>query len=54
MDHVWNSLYQWERIWLQRIEDEEKSEYRDSYEVALLNKQLKAIQKAMEEVGKWN
>ena len=25
MDHVWNSLKNWERIWLERIEDEKKS-----------------------------
>lgn len=56
MDHVWNSLRQWEVIWEERLQDVKKrpdNEYNQA-EIELLKEQLEAIRKAMAIVGKWN
>lgn len=54
MDHVWNSLKEWERIWLDRIESEkEKPDYEGkNIELRHLQKDVEAIQKAMSEIHK--
>lgn len=54
MDHVWNSLHQWKMIWEERIEDHKKkpvSEQDQEY-IKHLNRELKAIQRAMKEISK--
>lgn len=56
MDHVWNSLRQWEIIWEERLQEEidrPDHEYKQA-EIKLLKEQLEAIRKAMEIVGQWN
>lgn len=56
MDHVWNSLKQWEYTWIEHLEYEKEGpdhEYKES-NIELLTEQLEAIRKAMEIVGKWN
>jgi hypothetical protein len=52
MDHVWNSLHQWEIIWEERIEAEKKKPDYDQGYIDALTKELKAIQKAMKEIHK--
>lgn len=52
MDHVWNSLKQWEEIWLERIEEEKKRPDCDQKYINGLMKELAAIQKAMKEIHK--
>lgn len=55
MDHVWNSLRQWEMTWIERIEYEQKQkdwEGKGEY-IAELKGQLASIQKAKREIGKW-
>lgn len=52
MDHVWNSLKNWERIWEERIEDEKKRPNPDQRYINHLNKDLEAIRKAMQEIHK--
>jgi hypothetical protein len=54
MDHVWNSLKNWESIWIERIEDERKKpdyEGKQSY-IRHLEKDVEAIRKAMSEIHK--
>lgn len=54
MDHVWNSLDQWKRIWKDRIEDEmKKPDYEGKQlEIRTLQKDVAAIEKAMHEIHK--
>lgn len=52
MDHVWNSLKQWEDIWLERIEDEKKRPEYDQNYINSLTKELNAIRNAMKEIHK--
>ena len=52
MDHVWNSLKNWESIWLERLEDEKKRPNPDIKYINHLNKDLEAIRKAMKEIHK--
>ena len=55
MDHVWNSLKQWEDIWLERLEDEQNKadhEYKQE-NIELLTNQLKSIRNAIKEIQKW-
>jgi plasmid maintenance system killer protein len=52
MDHVWNSLKQWEDIWLERIEDEKKRPEYDQKYINGLMKELDAIRRAMNEIHK--
>ena len=54
MNYVWNSLKQCENIWLGQIEDEKNSRYNNPTELAKLQKELKAIQKAMKIIVKCN
>lgn len=52
MDHVWNSLKNWEMIWEERLEDEKKQPNPDQRYINHLNKDLEAIRKAMQEIHK--
>lgn len=55
MDHVWNSLKQWEDIWIEELENEKNGpehEYKKS-NIELLTNQLQAIRNAMSEISKW-
>lgn len=55
MDHIWNSLYQWEQIWVEELEREKNGpdhEYKKE-NIELLTKQLQSIRKAMKEIHKW-
>lgn len=52
MDHVWNSLKNWESIWLERLEDEKKLSNPDHKYINHLNKDIEAIRKAMAEIHK--
>lgn len=55
MDHVWNSLRQWEEIWAEQLEDEKSKpdhEYKQ-HNIDLLTGQLKSIRKALKEIGQW-
>jgi hypothetical protein len=54
VDHVWNSLKNWEMIWLERIEDEKKrpEHEQDQRYINHLHKDVEAIRKAMKEIHK--
>lgn len=52
MDHVWNSLKNWESIWEERIEDEKKRPNPDHEYIKGLTGDLEAIRKAMKEIHK--
>lgn len=55
MDHVWNSLKQWESIWEEQLQEEIDSpehEHKQS-NIELLTEQLSSIRKALKEIGKW-
>ena len=55
MDHVWNDLKKWERIWEEQLEDEKNGsdhEYKEK-NIELLTEQLKSIRKALSEIGRW-
>jgi hypothetical protein len=55
MDHIWNGLKDWERIWEEQLEDEKNGpdhEYKQ-HNIELLTKQLNSIKKAVKEIGKW-
>jgi hypothetical protein len=51
MDHVWNSLKQWEEIWEEHLEDAKKKQ--DHEYTELLSGQLESIRKAIKEIGRW-
>lgn len=55
MDHVWNSLKQWESIWEEQLEDEKNGpDYEHKQQnIDLLTSQLQSIRKAIKEIGKW-
>lgn len=55
MDHVWNSLKQWERIWEERLEEEKNEPDHEHKEqnIRTLTGQLNAIRKSLDEIGKW-
>lgn len=55
VDHVWNSLKQWEDIWEEHLEDEKKMEDHEykEHNIEVLEGQLKSIRKALNEIGKW-
>lgn len=55
MDHVWNSLEQWARIWEENIEYEKAKpdwEGKEEY-IKRLKGELSSIRKAMKEIHKW-
>lgn len=55
MDHVWNSLKQWELIWKEQLQEElarEDHSYKQQ-NIKLLSGQLESIRKSMKEIGKW-
>lgn len=55
MDHVWNSLKEWESIWeeqLQKEIDGPEHEFKQS-NIELLKGQLASIRKAIKEIGRW-
>ena len=55
MDHVWNSLKQWEDIWEERLQEEidgPDHEYKES-NIELLKGQLGAIRKSLREISRW-
>lgn len=55
MDHVWNSLKEWERNWEEQIEHEKnRPDYEGKGEyIEHLNNQLQSIRKAIKEIAKW-
>jgi hypothetical protein len=55
MDHIWNNLKNWERIWEEQLQDEKNGadhEYRQE-NIKLLSGQLQSIRKAIKEIQKW-
>jgi hypothetical protein len=55
MDHIWNSLKEWERNWEEQLKNEKNGpehEYKQQ-NIELLTNQLKSIRKAIQEIGKW-
>lgn len=55
MDHIWNGLKEWERIWEEQLEDEKNGaahEYKQ-HNIDLLSNQLKSIKIAVKEIEKW-
>lgn len=55
MDHVWNSLKEWERNWEEQIEYEKnKPDYEGKGEyIERLTGELQSIRKALKEIGRW-
>ncbi|MBM4765455.1 DUF5320 domain-containing protein [Bacillus sp. B15-48] len=55
MDHIWNGLKQWESIWKEHLEDEKNGLDHECKQqnIELLKNQLKSIEKAIKEIGKW-
>lgn len=54
MDHVWNSLREWESVWEERIQYEmnkPEHEYKNQI-LNSLNAELKAIRNAKKEISK--
>lgn len=55
MDHIWNSLKNWESIWEEHLNDEKNGpdhEYKEQ-NIKLLTNQLQSIRKAVKEIQKW-
>lgn len=55
MDHIWNNLMEWERIWEDQLENEKNGPEHDHKQknIEILTNQLKSIRTAKKEIGKW-